>query len=57
MAEHQSSRSKVVGRKFYEQLGSPKVIVAPMVDRSEFVGVKLSGVLTSLTIVDRRGGS
>jgi hypothetical protein len=31
------SRRKLFGRKFYESIGSPKFIVAPMVDRSEFV--------------------
>jgi hypothetical protein len=29
---------KLTGRAFYESLGSPKMVVAPMVDRSEFVG-------------------
>lgn len=29
--------TKLTGRAFYESIGSPKVIVAPMVDRSEFV--------------------
>jgi hypothetical protein len=29
---------KLHGRAFYESIGSPKMIVAPMVDRSEFVG-------------------
>ena len=29
---------KLLGRQFYESMGSPKYIVAPMVDRSEFVG-------------------
>ncbi|PGH26456.1 hypothetical protein AJ80_01769 [Polytolypa hystricis UAMH7299] len=29
-------RRKLLGREFYESLGSPKMILAPMVDRSEF---------------------
>ncbi|RVX72752.1 hypothetical protein B0A52_04151 [Exophiala mesophila] len=29
-------RVKLTGRAFYESIGSPKMIVAPMVDRSEF---------------------
>ncbi|KIX07228.1 uncharacterized protein Z518_01881 [Rhinocladiella mackenziei CBS 650.93] len=30
------SPTKLTGRAFYESIGSPKMIVAPMVDRSEF---------------------
>ena len=30
-------RTKLHGRAFYESIGSPKVILAPMVDQSEFV--------------------
>ena len=30
-------RPKLHGRAFYESIGSPKMIIAPMVDRSEFV--------------------
>ncbi|KAL2366857.1 hypothetical protein RJZ56_000189 [Blastomyces dermatitidis] len=30
------TRKKLFGREFYESLGSPKMILAPMVDRSEF---------------------
>ncbi|KIY02428.1 uncharacterized protein Z520_02567 [Fonsecaea multimorphosa CBS 102226] len=35
-ASHMSSPSKLTGRAFYESMGSPKYILAPMVDRSEF---------------------
>lgn len=31
------SRIKLTGRAFYESIGSPKVVLAPMVDQSEFV--------------------
>ena len=33
----QRKRQKVTGRAFYESIGSPKMILAPMVDQSEFV--------------------
>ncbi|MCJ1397540.1 hypothetical protein MMC11_000734 [Xylographa trunciseda] len=33
---------KLIGRAFYESLGSPKMILAPMVDQSEFVGDSLA---------------
>jgi hypothetical protein len=33
-----STTQKLHGRAFYESIGSPKMIIAPMVDRSEFVG-------------------
>lgn len=32
-----SKKTKLYGRAFYESIGSPKYIVAPMVDQSEFV--------------------
>lgn len=32
-----AKRRKITGRPFYESLGSPKMILAPMVDQSEFV--------------------
>lgn len=39
-------RKKWLGREFYESIGSPRYIVAPMVDRSEFV-ILLSSIPTS----------
>ena len=33
-----SMSEKLSGRAFYESIGSPKIVLAPMVDRSEFVG-------------------
>jgi len=35
-------RKKLTGRAFYERLGSPKMVLAPMVDQSEFVRCFLS---------------
>lgn len=32
-----NAHGKLRGREFYESIGSPKYILAPMVDRSEFV--------------------
>lgn len=32
-----TSGKKLFGREFYRSIGSPKFVVAPMVDRSEFV--------------------
>lgn len=39
MATEQAAEGpkKLHGRAFYESIGSPKFIVAPMVDQSEFV--------------------
>lgn len=31
------AKNKLFGRAFYESIGSPKHVVAPMVDQSEFV--------------------
>ncbi|KAL9102389.1 MAG: hypothetical protein Q9163_002455 [Psora crenata] len=36
------TRRKLTGREFYESLGSPKVVLAPMVDQSEFAWRKLT---------------
>jgi hypothetical protein len=41
-----SKPNKLHGRAFYESIGSPKMVVAPMVDRSEFVSTR---ILTSRT--------
>lgn len=38
---------KLHGRAFYESIGSPKHIIAPMVDQSEFVEYPLSRHLSS----------
>lgn len=34
-----AEKKKLFGRAFYESIGSPKHVVAPMVDQSEFVSV------------------
>ncbi|KAF1952117.1 FMN-linked oxidoreductase [Byssothecium circinans] len=34
--ERQSKRVKLHGRAFYESIGSPKIVLAPMVEQSEF---------------------
>jgi hypothetical protein len=36
-----SKPNKLHGRAFYESIGSPKMVVAPMVDRSEFVSTRI----------------
>ena len=40
-AANPAKRVKLTGRAFYESIGSPKLIVAPMVDRSEFVSTAI----------------
>lgn len=35
--ESPSKRTKLRGRAFYESIGSPKFVLAPMVEQSEFV--------------------
>lgn len=52
-------RAKLTGRAFYESLGSPNLILAPMVDQSEFVWVSLVYLafipLSVLTAFSRHG--
>lgn len=42
--EHSAKRtkSKLRGRAFYESIGSPKLVLAPMVEQSEFVRASMS---------------
>ncbi len=35
--EENGKRRKLHGRAFYESIGSPKIVLAPMVEQSEFV--------------------
>lgn len=52
--QSQAPGMKLTGRAFYESIGSPKMIVAPMVDRSEFVCS--SSLIRSQTILTRLPG-
>jgi tRNA-dihydrouridine synthase 1 len=36
-AQENGKRRKLHGRAFYESIGSPKLVLAPMVEQSEFV--------------------
>lgn len=48
----QTQPAKLHGRAFYESLGSPKMILAPMVDRSEFVcAYTVAGKFHILTVL------
>ena len=38
VAQENGKRRKLHGRAFYESIGSPKLVLAPMVEQSEFVG-------------------
>jgi tRNA-dihydrouridine synthase 1 len=40
-----SKPQKLRGREFYESIGSPKLVLAPMVDQSEFVRRSSRGIL------------
>ena len=37
VAQPKGKRRKLHGRAFYESIGSPKLVLAPMVEQSEFV--------------------
>jgi len=37
IAQENGRRRKLHGRAFYESIGSPKLVLAPMVEQSEFV--------------------
>lgn len=39
--ESPTMRTSMTGRAFYESIGSPKMVLAPMVDQSEFVCLSL----------------
>jgi tRNA-dihydrouridine synthase 1 len=41
----QSKKAKLHGRAFYESIGSPKIVLAPMVEQSEFVRLPCHFVL------------
>ena len=49
---------KLTGRAFYESIGSPKMILAPMVDQSEFVCLFITFIYAQHSSSEscRRGG-
>lgn len=42
VAQANGRRRKLHGRAFYESIGSPKLVLAPMVEQSEFVCLFIS---------------
>ena len=46
----EGKRRKLHGRVFYESIGSPKFVLAPMVDQSEFVSCRFGGSTLRLLI-------
>ena len=48
-----AKRRKLTGRAFYESLGSPKMILAPMVDQSEFVRCFILPLLLRMALTRR----
>lgn len=56
MDEISQKTGKLTGRAFYQSIGSPKFVLAPMVDRSEFVGSCLVDLGTAFIDLIRRPG-
>jgi len=58
-AQSNGKKRKLHGRAFYESIGSPKLILAPMVEQSEFVCLFVSARLCTemmANIIDYRHG-
>jgi len=49
-------RRKLHGRAFYQSIGSPKIVLAPMVDQSEFVRSLIAFVVSILCLMRNRLG-
>jgi hypothetical protein len=52
-----SKPKKLHGRAFYESLGSPRFVLAPMVDQSEFVLPILNPASADANLENRHGDS
>jgi tRNA-dihydrouridine synthase 1 len=48
---------KLHGRAFYESIGSPKFVLAPMVDQSEFVRISLYLLFAKQSDINSRLGA
>jgi tRNA-dihydrouridine synthase 1 len=46
-AQANGKKTKLHGRAFYESIGSPKMVLAPMVEQSEFVRLPSSSLATA----------
>jgi tRNA-dihydrouridine synthase 1 len=44
MPQENGKRMKLHGRAFYKSIGSPKLVLAPMVEQSEFVCLIINSV-------------